>query len=269
MICFPNAKINIGLHITRKRSDGFHDLETIFYPVPWCDALEIIPQKESTKTIYTSGGSDIPGNSSSNLCLKAFDILNQDYNLPPVRLHLHKIIPMGAGLGGGSSDGAFTLKMLNILFKLGISEDRLEEYAIRLGSDCPFFIRNKPVFAYGRGEKFESLDLKLTGYHFLLVKPPQSVSTKEAFSNIIPAEPPVSLKELIQLPVGEWKEHIHNDFEKTVFPLYPVIGELKNTLYSMGAIYASMSGSGSSVYGIFKEKTNPGDWFSGCEVFQS
>lgn len=250
MIGFPNAKINIGLSITGKRPDGFHNLETIFYPVGWSDALEYVDSEELT---FSSSGIAISGEAESNLVMKAYRLLQRDFNLPALKIHLHKEIPFGAGLGGGSSDGAFMLTMLNRHFELNLSQDRLESYASQLGSDCPFFIRNSPVFASGRGEIMEPIELSLNNWFILIVKPPVAVPTAKAFQWIVPAKPPVSLKALVQQPVAEWKNSITNQFESSVFQTYPEIGELKNQLYDLGASYASMSGSGSCVFGLFQE----------------
>lgn len=249
MISFPNAKINIGLNVVSKREDGYHNLETIFYPVKLCDALEIV---ESDKTEFSASGIKIDGNPENNLVYKAYQILQKDFNLPPVKLHLHKVIPFGAGLGGGSADAAFTLKMLNDYFKLGIHLVKLESYAAQIGADCPFFIQNKPTFAHGIGDQFESVNLDLSEFSIVIVKPPFSVSTPEAYRNIVPAKPNFNLNEIETLAIEDWKSVVKNDFEKPVFLQYPEIELLKNILYETGAVYASMSGSGSAVFGIFR-----------------
>lgn len=250
MISFPNAKINIGLYITEKRADGFHNLETIFFPVGWSDAIEIA---HSTELCLTTSGIIISGSPESNLVMKAYLLLQKDFGLPALKIHLHKQIPFGAGLGGGSSDGAFMLRLLNQTFDLQLSQEKLIEYAAVLGSDCPFFILNKPVFATGRGEIMKEINLNVKGLYLLLVKPPLEVSTAIAFQNVVPQKPVVSLSELINLPVQEWKNNIANQFESSVFPQYPEIAGIKNQLYGMGAVYASMSGSGSCVFGLFNE----------------
>lgn len=249
MISFPNAKINIGLNVVSKRDDGYHNLETIFYPVKLADALEII---ESNTTSFSSSGIKIDGNPNDNLVFKAYQILQNDLDLPPVKLHLHKIIPFGAGLGGGSSDAAFTFKMLNEYFGLALSSDQLEKYAAKIGADCPFFIQNQATFATGIGDQFEPIQLDLSAYQIVIVKPNISVNTPEAYRNIIPQKPKFSLKEIENLEIEEWKRNIQNDFETSVFPLYPEIQELKENLYKLGAVYAAMSGSGSAVFGIFR-----------------
>jgi len=250
MISFPNAKINLGLYITEKRADGFHNLETVFFPVGWSDALEIA---HSDELRFTMSGIAISGSPESNLVMKAYSLLQKDFDLPPLKIHLHKQIPFGAGLGGGSADGAFMLRMLNHTFNLNISQEKLLAYSAVLGSDCPFFILNKPVFATGRGEIMNEINLNVKGLYLLLVKPSLEVSTARAFQNVIPQKPVVSLSELINLPVQDWKNNIVNQFESSVFPQYPEISGIKTQLYNTGAIYASMSGSGSCVFGLFNE----------------
>lgn len=253
MISFPNCKINLGLHIIGKREDSFHNLETVFYPVPFRDALEIISNPETAPEIeFTATGLAVEGNPEDNLCIKAYRLLKKDFpELPTVKIHLHKTLPMGAGLGGGSADAAFMLKMLNEKFRLNISTSKLISYSLQLGSDCPFFIVNKPCFATGRGEALEEIAVDLSAYKILLVNPGIHISTGWAFSNITPALPERSIKEIIQQPVNTWKAGLKNDFEAPVFAAYPAVKEIKSNLYSLGAIYASMSGSGSTVFGIF------------------
>lgn len=249
MIVFPNAKINIGLNVVSRRADGYHNLETIFYPVQLCDALEMA---EAKYTQLTNSGITIDGPVEKNLILKAYNLLQANFNLPPVHFHLHKIIPFGAGLGGGSADAAFALKMLNKHFDLNLSETELEFYSARIGADCPFFIKNKPVFATGIGNEFHNTTLDLSGYHIVILKPKFSVSTAEAYANVTPGKPKFNLTEITSTAVCDWKYLIVNDFEKSVFPKYPQIAELKQLLYDSGAVYASMSGSGSAVFGIFR-----------------
>lgn len=257
MIIFPNAKINLGLNVVEKRPDGYHNLETIFYPINLQDALEV---KRATNVSGDSRikikGTPINGLPEDNLVMKAYHLLNQQYSLPPVDVCLFKHIPTEAGLGGGSSDCAFMIKLLNTKFELGLSLDEMEMYAAKLGADCAFFIRNEPVFATGIGNVFQSIDLSLSGYHLVLVKPDLSVSTRDAFSNICPHKPALSLKEVAGYPVETWKEYMVNDFEESIFSKYPAIAELKEKLYRLGAVYASMSGSGSAVYGIFRNKVD-------------
>lgn len=254
MLVFPNAKINLGLNITEKRPDGYHNLETIFYPVPVEDALEInILNAGNEKFRLHQAGLEIAGETENNLVVKAYRLLDARFNLPPIDIHLFKHIPSGAGLGGGSADAAFMLKLLNEKFHLELTTAELEEYAARLGADCAFFVRNQPTYAEGIGNIFSPIAFSLKGYQIWLVKPDIFVSTKDAFARIRPHHPDRSLKDIIQLPVEEWKGLMVNDFEESVFPQFPAIGEIKEEMYRQGAIYASMSGSGSSVYGIFKE----------------
>ena len=254
MVSFPNCKINLGLNIVNKRDDGYHDIETVFFPIQLKDSLEVI---ENEKLEFSTSGFSIEGEPEKNLCIKAYDLLEKDFSqLPAVQMHLHKAIPMGAGLGGGSADGAFTLKLLNKKFNLLLSEKQLINYSLELGSDCPFFILNKPCFARGRGEILEQAKLDLSEYKFLIVHPPIHISTAWAFSTIKPLRPAKSIKQIIQQSISTWKAELINDFEKPVFEKYPEIKNIKDKLYDAGAIYASMSGSGSAVYGIFrKEKT--------------
>ncbi|WP_160711027.1 4-(cytidine 5'-diphospho)-2-C-methyl-D-erythritol kinase [Chitinophaga solisilvae] len=249
MIVFPNCKINLGLHITRRRDDGFHDLETVFYPLPVTDALEVISAPALT---FNSSGIAVPGDAADNLCIRAFRLLQQDYpQLQPVAIHLHKHIPIGAGLGGGSSDAAFMLKALSSKFQLHLSEAALMDYAAQLGSDCPFFIPNRPCYATGRGEILTPLSLDLSSCSFLLVHPGIHVNTGWAFRQITPQTPAYALQEKIMEPVDTWKDVISNDFEQPVFREYPVLAAIKAAMYENGAIYAAMSGSGSAVVGIF------------------
>ena len=266
MITFSNCKINLGLHILNKRDDGFHNLETVFYSIPLNDCLELIPGKNDAinQVNFHSFGLSIDGDSNHNLIVKAYHLLAKDFELKPIDFYLLKNIPMGAGLGGGSSNAAFALKMLNEHFKLNISIQKLKEYASILGSDCAYFIENTPCFAKGRGEVIEPIDLSLNGYFFVLIKPNIHVSTAEAFSNVYKrGEQQTSLKDLIKNPVENWKNLIENDFEKSVFLNYPEIKKLKEKLYKNGAIYASMSGSGSSVFGLFKENIDLKKQFEG------
>lgn len=247
MITFPNGKINLGLHALRKREDGFHDIETVFYPIAMHDSLEILSSEG--ETALEQYGPVLPG--GENIVLKAYQMLKQEYDIPAVDIHLLKHIPTGAGLGGGSSDAAHALIMLNEMFKLAISSAKLEKMAAQVGSDCAFFIRNKPLFASGRGEVFEDIKLDLSKYQIRVIKPEIHISTPEAYGMITPQENRPSLREIIQMPNHEWKNTLVNDFEKPIFEKYPEIREIKESLYSQGAVYASMSGSGSAVYGLF------------------
>lgn len=269
MIVYPNCKINLGLRILRKRADGYHDLETIFYPIKLNDMLEVLPGKPMAGLPVQLSLSGIPvsGNAADNLCVKAWHLLKNAYpELPPVQLHLHKIIPTGAGLGGGSADAAFTLLLLNKLFRLNCPMEQLAAFALQLGSDCPFFLTNSPCLATGRGEILTPVPLDLNGYALMLVNPGIHVSTAAAFAGITPAEPATSVNEIIQLPVSQWKDRLLNDFEKTVFAQHPEIAAIKDTLYAAGAVYAAMSGSGSTVFGLFPagQVPDPGfpeSWF--------
>ncbi|GHU80917.1 4-diphosphocytidyl-2-C-methyl-D-erythritol kinase [Bacteroidia bacterium] len=251
MICFPNAKINLGLRVVSKRPDGYHNLETVFYPIPLCDALEIVPS-ETGETTFSQTGIQVDGNPADNLVLKAFRLLKKDFDLPEIAVYLRKQIPFGAGLGGGSADAAFMLKLLNDFAGLGLSVEELEKYAGQIGADCPFFIRNRPVFAEGIGDIFTPVEISLKGYYLVLVKPDIPVSTKEAYAGITPKRSTNRLTDIIRLPLGEWKDLMVNDFEESIFTRYPAIEAIKGALYERGAIYASMSGSGSSVFGIFE-----------------
>lgn len=252
MISFPHCKVNLGLYITAKRTDGYHDLETVFFPVPIHDILEFV---EAPEQGFHLTGLPVIGQAADNLCVKAYHLVKQRFpTLPPVNIHLHKLIPMGAGLGGGSSDGAFMLRMLNTHFKLGLGQAELINMALQLGSDCPFFIRDQPAHARGRGELLSPLPLSLSSWWMVLVNPGIHISTATAFSGVTPRPCPVPLAEKILEPVDSWKDWLRNDFEATVCQTHPRIAELKQTLYNAGAVYASMSGSGSTVYGLFRKK---------------
>lgn len=252
MLTFPNAKINLGLRITEKRPDGYHNLETVFYPVPLSDALEVTERPDDTEPIlFRQTGIEVPGQSTDNLVMKAYHLLNQNFHLPPIEINLIKKTPLGAGLGGGSSDAAYMLKLLNSQFGLQLSDTELEAYAASLGADCAFFIKNQPTYAEGIGNLFSPIALSLKGYRIIIVKPEVAISTREAFANITPQKPERSLKELIQHPIEEWKTLLVNDFEASIFPKHPLIRTLKERFYEAGAIYAAMSGSGSSVFGLF------------------
>ena len=259
MVVFPNCKINLGLHITQKRVDGYHDLETVFYPIGIKDVLEIIPATDSEQEItFSSSGLSIQGEPSKKLCVKAYQLLKKDFQqLPPIQMHLHKLIPMGAGLGGGSADGAFALGTLNNLFHLELSENQLIAYALELGSDCPFFVLNQACIGKGRGEKLTKIQLDLSQYQFLMVNPGIHIATGWAFSNITPRPVVQSLETLIQQPIQTWKDRLINDFELPVFSSYPQMFAIKESLYQAGALYASMSGSGSTLYGIFEKGQSP------------
>ena len=250
MVVFLNVKINLGLDIIAKRPDGYHNIESCFYPIPLTDALEVI---ESNKLSFTSSGISIPGNTEDNLCLKAYTLLKERYDLPPVAIHLHKHIPIGAGLGGGSADGAFMLKLLNEKFSLHIDNQELEKLVGKLGSDCPFFIENKPVFVEGTGNVFSPIEVSLKGMYLVLVMPDVHVSTAEAYAGVVPQKPEIDLKSALeQKPVDQWRGLVKNDFEQSVFAQYRELEDIKNQLIKEGALYASMTGSGAGVYGVFE-----------------
>lgn len=251
MILFPNAKINIGLNVVSRRSDGYHNLETVLYPVAIRDAIEVV---EAKSLLFDSSGISIPGKVEDNLCLKAYYLIERDFKIPPVHIHLHKHIPIGAGLGGGSADASYFIKLLNDKFSLGMDHQKMEAYASEIGSDCAFFIQNKPAYAIGKGDQLSVIDIDLSPFYIVLVMPNVQVSTAEAYQGVKPTPAQESLYELTKLPVSEWGSVVKNDFEFSVFLKYPVIRSIKESLYEAGALYASMSGSGSSVYGIFNKE---------------
>jgi 4-diphosphocytidyl-2-C-methyl-D-erythritol kinase len=253
VILFPNCKINLGLHILRKREDGFHHLETCFYPIALQDALEIIQTDGKDDVVFTSSGVTINVATEENICVKAYRLLKKDFDLPSIKMHLHKVIPTGAGLGGGSADGAFTLLLLNKKFNLNLPEQQLIDHALQLGSVCPFFIKNKPCIGHGRGEILKEVNLNLSKYFFVLVNPQIHVNTGWAFSQIKPTDNRKSIQEIISLSTEEWRENLVNDFEEPIFKQHPEIASIKTELYNKGAIYASMSGSGATVYGLFEK----------------
>ena len=268
MVFFPNCKINIGLNILDKRPDGFHNIETVFIPIPLKDSLEIIRAKENRdEVIFSHSGFAIDGKTEDNLCIKAYHLLKKDFpQLPAIQMHLHKTIPMGAGLGGGSADAAFTLMLLNDKFHLGLSTEQLINYSLSSGSDCPFFIINKPCFATGRGEKMEPLEISLAGYQLVLINPGIHINTGWAFTHSDsyrkkdePAANRIAknLRQYINGPIQNWRNTISNDFELPLFAAHPVLKEIKETLYSNGAVYAAMSGSGSTLYGLFTKNIQP------------
>ncbi len=262
MIGFPNAKINLGLFIKGKRSDGFHDIETVMLPLNFYDILEIVPS-ETNETRMKITGIPIPGDPNENLVAKAWDLLKEHAGIPFVNIHLHKIIPFQAGLGGGSSDAAFALKMLNQLFALKSDNNLLKSFALQLGSDCPYFLENTAQLTSGRGEKLKPVKLDLHDKHFVVIKPPASIGTAEAYANINIHERNVSLEDMILMPVNEWKNHIENDFEEYVYQKHPEILEIKEKLYALGSEFALMSGSGSAVFGIFNEAPQIAKYFPG------
>lgn len=265
MLVFPNAKINIGLNIIEKRADGFHNIESCFYPVGWADALEITLAEQLS---FHSDGITIPGNESDNLCLRAYQILLADYDLPPVSIHLLKAIPIGAGLGGGSSDAAFVITALNQQFDLKISSEKQLGYARRLGSDCAFFIVNKPVYCYDKGDHFVDIDLNLAGKWIILVNPGIHISTAEAYAGVKPKLSGNDLRNLLEEPISMWKNGVKNDFEAALFIKYPLLKSIKESLYEYGADYAAMSGSGSTLYGIFDKEIDLSAYFQRYKIWQ-
>ena len=249
MVAFPPSKINLGLNVLERRDDGYHDIDTCFYPVPFTDILELVPGEE---TSFTSTGLAIPGPRAENLCVKAFQLLQKKHSIPGAEIHLHKIIPTGAGLGGGSSDAAHTLRLANEMFSLNLAKSDLTHYASLLGSDCPFFLFDSPMMGAGRGEVLSPTTIDLSGKYLLLVNPGLHVSTAEAYAGISPRYPDQPLDSILSLPVKEWKRELVNDFEESVFKRFPLIRDIKEYLYATGALYASMSGSGSSVYALYE-----------------
>jgi len=250
MLYFSNAKINLGLNIISKRSDGFHNIESVFYPVYPQDAIEFIPKKE---TKLSQSGIIIEGNENDNLIIKAYQLLKKKYELPPLHFHILKNIPFGAGLGAGSANAAYTINAINDFFELNISTKDRQRIAMELGSDCAFFIENKAIFASGKGEILQNIKLDLSDFEIIIIHPNFSISTQEAYANISPKAPKESIKDIIDSPISEWKNRLVNDFEEALFKKYPILPEIKNELYKQGALYAAMSGSGSAVFGIFEK----------------
>jgi len=252
LLTFPNAKLNLGLYITARRPDGFHTLETVFLPLPWADALEMLPAAAGQSTGLALTGRPIPGAPATNLCVRAYELLRADFpGLPPVQIHLHKVVPIGAGLGGGSADAAFALKAANELFGLGLPVETLEGYARRLGADCAFFIQNRPVLALEKGDVFEEIALSLAGTACAVVYPGLHIGTAEAYARIVPRAPAHPLRGALAGPIDTWRDTVGNDFETALAPAYPVLAAIKQQLYAAGAAYASLSGSGSAVYGLW------------------
>lgn len=266
MLTFPTAKINIGLQVTERRPDGYHNLDTVFYPIPINDALEVIVAEGADYDCRLHiSGIHIEGDTDNNLVVRAYRLLAADYTLPSVDIYLHKHIPTGAGLGGGSADASYMLRLLNEMFELGLTTEQLEAYATRLGADCPFFITSRPVYATGIGNEFHPIALDLSGWHLVVVKPDVFVSTKEAYSMVRPEKPAVTLDKKITLPITEWREAISNDFERGIFALHPELADIKEKLYALGATYAAMSGSGSALFGLFESPVeSPEQHFPSC-----
>ena len=253
LLTFPNAKLNLGLYVTAKRPDGYHALETVFLPLPWADVLEVLPApKGQAAPDLTLSGRPIPGEVATNLCLKAYELLKADFpDLPAVQMQLHKIVPIGAGLGGGSADAAFALRAIGEVFGLNLSTEQLESYARQLGADCAFFIRNTPRLALEKGDVFEPIAMNLAGTPCVVVYPGLHISTAQAFAGIVPQAPAQPLRAALAQPMSTWRDTVFNDFENSLAPTYPVLADIKQQLYAAGAAYASLSGSGSAVYGLF------------------
>ncbi len=270
MITFPNAKINLGLNIVERRPDGYHNIETVFYPIPLTDVLEIVPAGEGDETSLTCYGNKVDCPPEKNLVMKAYRLLQEQYDLPAVAMHLYKHILDGAGLGGGSSDAAHALAMLNKMFALGLSDQELTSKAVTLGADCAFFIYNRPMLATGIGDVLSPVDVSLKGKTLLLVKPPVGVDTRTAYSRVTPTPAAVSLERMITLPVEMWDGCLNNDFEPSVFAALPQLWLIKAQLLDQGAQYAAMSGSGSTIFGIFnsdKLAETAADTFTDCATF--
>ena len=267
MINFQIAKINLGLNVVSKREDGYHNLETVFYPVPIKDALEVLPMHEGfpsdVRCDLKVTNLFIDGDEQKNLVVKAYNMIAQDYDLPRVHVHLYKHIPTQAGMGGGSSNCAYMIRLLNEMFSLGMSDEKMIGYAARLGADCAFFIKAQPAYAEGIGEKLQPISIDLSGCKMLVVRPNIPVSTKEAFSLITPQVPKKNCLDIVRQPIETWKDELVNDFERSVFAIHPEIGRLKEMMYEQGAVYAAMSGSGSSVFGLFSDTPDEKS-FVGC-----
>lgn len=267
MIRFSNCKINLGLYVTAKRSDGYHDIESVMYPVRGLgDAIEVI-HSDCEGVEFSSSGLLVDCVDSKNLCVKAYRLMQERYGIGGVKIHLHKVVPFGAGLGGGSSDAVCVLEILNDLFALDLGVEQLESLAGELGSDTIFFVRNTPAIVSGRGDVITPIDLDLRGYYLLLVKPDVAVGTAEAYRGVIPALPEIPLRETILGDVCGWKDRLKNDFEPSVFVRHAELSALKNELYAMGAVYASMSGSGATVFGLFDREPSTDGLFSDCFVY--
>ncbi|MBN2890269.1 MAG: 4-(cytidine 5'-diphospho)-2-C-methyl-D-erythritol kinase [Bacteroidales bacterium] len=257
MIVFPNAKINLGLNILKKRIDGYHDIQSVFLPIDIKDALEVVVNKETEDFIFTNSGLKIDAPTEKNLVVKAYKLLKNDFNLPPVSIHLHKVIPFGAGLGGGSADASFMFKLMNEMFNLNLSFEQLENYARQIGADCAFFIKNKPAIATGIGDILQTVSYDFSEFIVVVVKPDLNLNTAKVYSYITPNEQVERLNLLLDKPTEQWKNCFFNDFEKVIFSRHPQLEEIKNELYKKGASYAAMSGSGSSIFGLFNKNFKP------------
>lgn len=272
MTIFPCAKVNLGLNVVSRRPDGYHNLETVFYPIPLYDALEVYRMDEDFPSEANCDlkvtGMEIQGREADNLVVRAYQLLANDFELPRIHAHLFKQIPSQAGLGGGSSDAAFMIRLLDEHFHINMGNPMMEEYAARLGADCAFFITAEPAFAQGIGNELEPVgakDFSLEGMYIALVKPDVAVSTREAYSNITPCKPVKSCREIVLQPIETWRNELTNDFEQSIFAIHPEIAKVKEELYQKGAIYAQMTGSGSCVFGLFQELPFFGDDdFPGC-----
>jgi len=258
MVLFPHAKINLGLQVIEKRLDGFHNIVSCLYPINWCDALEILEEPQFN---FSTSGINIPGDPKHNLCVKAYQLIRERFDIPPVHVHLHKVVPIGAGLGGGSADGAFTLIGLRDMFDLPLSKPQLGQLAAKLGSDCAFFIDRRPVLATNTGDELEPITLSFPDGYLLIVTPPIQVNTGKAYSRLTPRAPSWDLKESLSRNLTDWPNLITNDFEKPIFEQFPIIARVKEVLLEKGASFASLSGSGSSVFGIFNESPPWREWF--------
>ncbi len=268
MIDFPNAKINLGLNIIERRDDGFHNIESILYPIGLNDVLEVVPQTNTVDFELSCSGRALNIDPKQNLIYKAYQLLSADFKLPAVKVHLHKSIPFGAGLGGGSADASFMLSLLNREFELNLTNQQLSSYAQKIGSDCAFFIANQAAFAFAKGDELKLVDLDLKGLHLVVVYPQILISTKEAYANIKYNQKGADLLESIKRPVREWKQLLKNDFESSLFKKYPEIAGIKQRLYKMGAVFASLSGSGSAVFGLFEVKPQLNNFFEDCFVWE-
>jgi len=270
MLLFTNCKINVGLDVTARRADGYHEIATCMIPVQGlCDALELLPAPELTEPELTVTGLPVEGPAERNLCMRAWNVMHERHGTPAVRMHLHKVVPTGAGLGGGSADAAFVLRGIHTLFSLDLTDEELESLASEVGSDAAFFIRNTPAIATGRGETVTPFALpELSGKYLLIVKPPVAVGTAEAYAGITPALPAVPLQERLQRPLESWRTEVVNAFEPSVFTRYPELAAIKRQLYELGALYASMSGSGSALYGIFDVPVCRADFSENLFVYQ-
>lgn len=272
--CRPCAKINLGLHVTSRRSDGYHNLETMFYPIPLCDELTISESSHSDAPAYTFSqqGASLDCPAEKNLVVKTLMLLKEELTIPPVDIILKKNIPSGAGLGGGSSDAAFAMRALNTLFQCGLTARQMEQRVATLGADCAFFIQGRPTLAQGIGNEFTPFHMDLSGLYIIVVKPDVFVSTRDAYAGITPCAPASPLTQVLSQPIELWRDTLFNDFEKSIFALHPEVGCIKEELYNMGAVYASMSGSGSSVFGLFKapvDEASLAQKFKDCFVHSS